>query len=276
MTVIPIQSLDDPRVAPYRDLRDKELARDGQRFIAEGEHLARRLLTSDFPVESVLCSDKRLPRLSPYIPAEVPVYLVSEELLSAVAGYKFHTGAMAIGRRKPSPRIDSLFSSGAKRTTIVVCPKILNTHNLGSIIRVTAALGADGLVLGPLCCDPFYRKSVRISMGAAFKLPIVQCEDLERDLVRMRDEFGVQLIATALVPGAEELQNARRGTHPAQAGGTAWTDRVAIVLGPEDTGLDESTLALCTRTVMIPMRHGVDSLNVAMCGAIVLQHFINV
>ncbi len=263
MAVITIDSLDDPRVAPYRDLRDKELARDGQRFIAEGEHLVRRLLASDFPVESVLSSDKRLPRLAELIPPHVPVYLVTEALLSAVAGYKFHTGALAVGVRKPSPTVDNLFARGAKRLTLVVCPKILNTHNLGSIIRVTAALGADALVLGPLCCDPYYRKSVRISMGSAFRLPIVQSDDLERDMLRLRDEFGVQLIATALVPGAEELQNAKRNS-----------ERVAIVLGPEDTGLDDRTLSLCSRKVMIPMHYGVDSLNVAMCGAIVLQHFM--
>jgi tRNA G18 (ribose-2'-O)-methylase SpoU len=264
MPLIPIDSLEDPRVAPFRDLRDKELARVGDRFIAEGEHLVRRLLASDFPCEAVLTSNRRLDRIAASIPDSVPTYVVEEPLLNRIVGYKFHTGTLAIGRRKPSLSVDQLMASIADRpgATLVVCPQVLNTHNLGSIVRVCAALGVAGLVLGPLCCDPFFRKSVRISMGSAFTLPIVRSEDLRADLLRLRDGHGVDLVATLLDPAAEPLPTAGRGTNP-----------LAILLGSEDVGLDAETVSLCGRRVMIPMHYGTDSLNVAIAGAVIAYHF---
>src|SRR3954462_1089603 len=106
MPVIPIDSLDDPRVANYRNLKDRELERRGQLFIAEGEHIVRRLLTSDFPVESGLLSDRRGTEIGPLVPETVPVYVVRAERMNAILGLKFHSGIMACGRRKPRVTLD--------------------------------------------------------------------------------------------------------------------------------------------------------------------------
>src|SRR4051812_36889747 len=177
---IPIPSLDDPRVAPYRNLKDRALARDGDRFIAESEQLVRRLLASKIKTESVLVADKRLPDLAPILPDGLPVYVAPAAVVDQIIGFKFHSGVMAVGVRPPSPTIDEVLA-GKPRATLVVCPEIEKTDNLGSLIRIAAAFGADAMILGERSCDPFFRQSVRVSMGTVFHLPIVRSEDLNRD-----------------------------------------------------------------------------------------------
>src|SRR5438132_1427632 len=108
MSVIPVQSLDDPRVANYHNLKDRQLDRGGRFFIAEGEHIVRRLLASDFPIESVLLAERRAAEIAPLVPADVPVYVVTQELMNQVLGLKFHSGVMACGRRKPRATIDQV------------------------------------------------------------------------------------------------------------------------------------------------------------------------
>src|SRR5689334_23076044 len=100
MPPIPVPSLDDPRLAPYRNLKDRELAREGERFIAEGEHVVRRLLESDYPVESLLLARRRADEVAPLAAPGVPVYVVDDPLVHEIVGFKFHSGVMGVGRRK--------------------------------------------------------------------------------------------------------------------------------------------------------------------------------
>ncbi len=261
MGVVRIDSLDDPRIAAYRCLKERELAREGERFIAEGEHLLRRLLASDYPVESVMLAERRAEEMASLAPPEVPVYVAAGELIHQIIGYKFHSGVIACGRRKPSPSLEQIVASAGKRLTLVVCPELNNAENLGSIIRISAAFGVDAMILGPLCCDPFWRQSVRVSMGTVFSLPIVRSKDLTGDLRELRQRWGVELAATVLAEDAEPLAEATRG------------DRLALLLGSEAQGLSREQIEACDRRVTIPMKMGTDSLNVAVAAGVFLYHF---
>ena len=261
MLAVSISSLDDPRVAPYRNLKDRDLDRAGRLFIAEGEHLVRRLLESDYPVESVFLTDRRAPEIAPLAPAGVPVYVAPAEVMNGVLGMKFHSGVIACGRRKAGLTLDATVPKDRGRLTLVICPDITNVENIGSIVRLSAAFGADALVLGERCHDPFWRQSVRVSMGTIFRLPLYQSDDLLRDMGRLRQEWGVQLAATVLDDAAEPLGGAGR---PAKLG---------LLFGSEPQGLGPEYVAACDRKVTIPMKMGTDSLNVAVAAGIFLYHF---
>ncbi len=261
MPIFTIESLDDPRAAPYRMLKDRELARDGRRFIAEGEHIVRRLLNSDFPVESVLLARRRFDEIGPSVPREVPTLVVSDEMIHQVIGYKFHSGVIACGRRKPRVAIEKAIPRDASRLTLVASPDIANVENLGALIRISAGFGVDAMLLGEHCADPFFRQSIRVSMGTVFRLPLYQSADLKRDLTRLRDEWSVELIASVVDESAEPLSESRR------------SDRIAILFGNEAQGLPQELIEQCDRKVTIPMQLGTDSLNVAVAAGVFLYHF---
>jgi tRNA G18 (ribose-2'-O)-methylase SpoU len=251
-----LDSLDEPRLAVYRNLKDRELARQGDRFIAESEHVVRRLLASDYPIESVLISHRQVAEIAPIMRPDVPLFVLPDATMSQIIGYKFHSGVIACGRRKPSDSLTTILLPPGRRSTLVICPELASHENLGSIIRIASAFGADALVLGPRCCDPFYRQCIRVSMGTIFSLPLVRSGDLNA-----LKQAGYELVATVLADDAEPLKDASRG------------QRLGIVFGNEAQGLDAATLSACNRKVTIPMRQGVDSLNVAVAAGIILHHF---
>jgi tRNA G18 (ribose-2'-O)-methylase SpoU len=261
MPVIPIHSLADPRVANYRNLKDRDLDRGGRFFIAEGEHIVRRLLASDFPIDSVLLADRRAEEIAPLVPAGVPIYVTSQEVMNQILGLKFHSGVMACGRRKPRATIDETIPKDRQPLTLVICPDISNVENIGSLIRLAAGFGADAMILGERCHDPFWRQSVRVSMGTIFTLPLVQSDNLLRDIQRLQKEWGVELIATVLDDSAQPLAVSQRGP------------KIGLLFGGEAQGLEPQYVQACDRKVTIPMRHGTDSLNVAVTAGIFLFHF---
>jgi tRNA G18 (ribose-2'-O)-methylase SpoU len=260
MAIARINDLNDPRLADYRELKERELARRTDRFIAESEHVVRRLLTSDFPVESVLLAERRVDEMAPLVPENVSVLVVPNDLIHQVVGYKFHSGVLACGQRKPSPTLEDVLPKNG-RVTLVILPEIANTENLGSMIRIAAAFGVDAMILGERSCDPFFRQSIRVSMGTVFRLPIIQSQDLMHDLARLRDAWKVELIATVLDDDAEPLSNVRR------------QERVALLFGNEAQGLSQQVIRACDRRVTITMKSGTDSLNVAVSAGIFLHHF---
>jgi tRNA G18 (ribose-2'-O)-methylase SpoU len=260
MSIERLADLEDQRLKPYRALKDRELARDGRRFLAEGEFVVRRLLASTFPVESVLLSERRAEELAAIVPPHVPVYVLPDPLIHRVIGFKFHSGVIACGIRKADAALDeSLLKK--RRLTLVACPETANAENLGSLVRISAAFGADAMLLGEHCCDPFWRQSIRVSMGTVFSLPIVRSKDLLGDLRRLREQSDVELLATVLDESAEPL------------GGARCRPRVALLFGNEAQGLGREHVAACDRRVTIPMRLGTDSLNVAVAAALFLFHF---
>ena len=245
----------------YRHLKSSNLLRDGKLFIAEGTKLVERLLASDYQTESVLIAEKREAEWGPKIPPQIPLYVIPQELGEQLTGFNFHVGVLACGVRQPARTIDEVVPRRADRLTIAICPNCDNPENLGTIIRIGSAFGIDALLLGRSCCDPFSRRVLRVSMGAAFRLPIVESVDLRHDVLRLRNEWNLELIATVLDESASPLSTAERGA------------RVGLLFGNEADGLDEQWQSICQRRLTIPMRLGTDSLNVAIAAAIFLHHF---
>jgi tRNA G18 (ribose-2'-O)-methylase SpoU len=258
---IAIDDPDDPRVAPYRDIRERDLVGREGLFVAEGEVVLNVLLTGSrhAPV-SLLVAAKRLAGLAGLLglaPDGVPVYAAEQAVLDRIAGFHLHRGILAIGRRAPAPDAAALLRGAGTRGLAVGLMGIANHDNMGGIFRNAAAFGADAVILDSDCCDPLYRKAIRVSVGAALSLPFAR---LPRgtDMVALFEAVG--FMPLALSPsGATELGLLSR------------PDRVAPIFGTEGPGLPESVLARA-RSVRIAMPGDLDSLNVATASGIVLHH----
>lgn len=258
--IFPVDSLSDPRLDPYRHLKQTNLTRWSGRFIAEGRLVVERLLESPLDVESLLLSERRLELLQ-RLPRSnaVDVLVVSDELARQLTGFGFHAGVLACGRRGPNPKLDRLFPGDpAQPQLLVCCPHITDPDNLGSLIRLCRAFGVGGVLLGPACCDPYSRRTLRVSMGNAFALPIVESSDLAADLDRLQNR-GCTLSATVLDPAATPLHRAER------------VPREVLLLGNEAHGLAAEWVRRCDRRLTIPMQPGADSLNVAVAAGICLH-----
>jgi tRNA G18 (ribose-2'-O)-methylase SpoU len=260
MTVIPIAAADDPRLAVYRDLKSPLSKRRSERFVVEGELLVERLLASGLHLDSVLVEERLADVWAARVPPEVPLLVIPHAAVRELIGFRFHRGVLACGFRPPSAELGPLLSA-ADAATWVVCIGIQDPENLGGILRSSAAFGVSAVVLGEACADPFSRRVARTSMGANFRLPLIESSDLAADLLVMRDAFGIELVATVLAEDAEPLERSR----PAR--------RTALLFGSEGFGLSPSWLGRCSRRVTIPMPPNVDSLNVNVAAGIFLYHW---
>jgi tRNA G18 (ribose-2'-O)-methylase SpoU len=247
---IEIADADDPRVAGYRALKERAVIAGG-RFVAESERVVRRLVASGLGIDSVLLTAPRLATLADALAGPFPVYLAPQAVLDRVAGFHVHRGCLALGVRPPAPELPR------DARTIVVVEDLTDVDNLGAIARHAAAFGADALLLSPRCADPFYRKAIRVSLGAVFGLPIVRASAWPDALAGLR-AGGVQVIGAVLDPDATPLD---RFTRP---------PRIALLLGAEGPGLSPAARAACDHLVTIPMSPQADSLNVATAAAIFL------
>ncbi|MEP7046303.1 MAG: RNA methyltransferase [Ilumatobacteraceae bacterium] len=238
--------IDDPldaRLVDYRGLRERGRESDDY-FIVEGLTAIERLLTSGYPVRSVLLTPATHARIAERL-GTATTYIISPEAMSSVAGVNLHRGAVASARRLPSPALASVLPSAGR---IVMLEGINDHENLGAIARTARGLGADALLLDPTCADPFYRRSVRVSMGELLHLPIVRCAEWTRTFDEVAGAgFGIWALTPSVE--ADDIFTMK----PPQ--------RWALVVGAEGPGLRAETLARCTR-VRIPMCNGVDSLNV--------------
>jgi tRNA G18 (ribose-2'-O)-methylase SpoU len=263
-TFLPIDDPDDPRVAGYRDVRERDLVGRGGRFVAEGEVVLRVLLTrSRHPVASCLISQKRLAALAPTLtplPDETPVYVAAQGVIDAVTGFHIHRGVLALGRRAETPQAAALLDSLPPRALVVVLIGLTNHDNVGGVFRNAAAFGADAVLLDGSTCDPLYRKAIRVSVGGSLMVPFARGGSAS-DLLDVLAKAGFE--AVALSPaGAEPLGEAAR------------RPRTALILGTEGPGLPPEILGRI-RSVRIPMAGGFDSLNVATASGIALHHFAN-
>jgi len=254
-----IENADDPRVGAYRDLKGRSTRAEGV-FVTEGRLLTRRLLDSDFGVESVWVAERFAEEYEPLAAGRAPLYVSSESVMERVLGYKFHRGALACGRRREARTVDELLAGVGvdEDATWVVCPDAANAANLGSIFRTAAALGVDGMLLGEQCCDAFSRRCLRVSMGAVFRLPTVTSCDLVADLRHLREYGGVEIVAAVLDETAAPLADFHR------------PKRLALLFGNEADGLGERWLAECDRRVTLPMQAGTDSLNLAVAAGVIV------
>lgn len=264
MAVVTIDSPDDPRLAPYRNL---PAGGAPGRFIVEGKLLVSRLLESGRPVESILCSPVHLEAWRPALPAGVSLFVASPELLSELAGFKFHRGVMACGLREEQPAqgdvLDRALAGSKPEEPLLVAVGIdlADPENVGGLIRAAACFGANAVVLNRSRPDPLSRRVIRVSMGAALRLPVVHSPDPLATLDRLRQRWQCQTVAAVLSPAATRLSDL-----PAPR-------RAAILFGSEGEGLPGELVSACGNRVSIPMAPGCDSLNVAMAAGIFLHHF---
>ncbi|MFO0947140.1 MAG: RNA methyltransferase [Planctomycetota bacterium] len=263
-TWIPISDPDDPRLEPYRDLKQKSREIQANYFIAEGEKLVRRLFVSRFPVESLVVSDRFAEgeKLDFVGLDGTNVYVVEHSRIEALIGFRFHRGVLACGRRLPGIGLEELVRPDDPTQLFVVCPVIHDPENLGTILRTSAAFGVDGILVGNACPDLFSRRILRVSMGSVLEQKIHRSDDLGRDVQILRDRWGFEIAATVLERTAEPLSKARR------------SGRLALLFGTEGDGLSQEWLELADRRLTIPMEPGTDSLNVAVAAGIVLHHFL--
>ncbi|MBS1785003.1 MAG: RNA methyltransferase [Acidobacteria bacterium] len=249
---------DHPLWSPYRDLRSAGRRKMGEQevFIAEGRILVEDLLRAGraghLVVHSVATTPALAEQLKPQMPSTAVLLVAPEEELHAVAGFPFHRGVLACAEVPPQPPEEALLSCDR----LLVLPRLDDAENLGLLLRSAAALGLDGVLLGK-GPDLWSRRTLRVSMGAAWRLPAWRMEEPGELLARWRGRGG-EIVGAALGPGSEVAHS----WQPAP--------RCALVLGPEGSGLDPAWLLRCDRRVVIPMAHAVDSLNVAAAGAILM------
>lgn len=258
-TFIAIDDPADPRIEAYRDIRERDLVGRRGLFVAEGETVLRVLAGQHRhrPV-SVLIAPKRLDKLTPILetlPHDLPVYLAEQPVLDAIAGFELHRGILALAEQAPAVSADDLLGCLGARALVLVLAGIGNHDNMGGLFRNAAAFGVDAVLLDATCCDPLYRKAIRVSVGGVLKIPYARVEgDLLEPLLR----HGLEPIA--LSPAGETPLH--RLVPP---------PRAALLLGAEGPGLPETVMARC-HTVSIPMSGGFDSLNVATTSGIALHH----
>lgn len=264
-----VRDLDDPRVAPFRALRERELrtfaeARERGWFVAEGKLVFERLLASRFRVASVFVDEKRVAELAPLfarLPAGTPILTAPIDLHAKISGAKFHQGLLALG--ESGPELDSGAVIDAAEC-LVVLEGIVNHDNLGAVFRNVAALGGtkSAVLLDPRSVDPLYRKSIRVSMGWALHVPFARLAPWPAALERVKSA-GFTTLALTPRAGAVELERAA-SMRPA---------RVALLVGAEEPGLSEPVLDAADVRVKIRIAEHVDSLNLAAATAIALHRF---
>ena len=203
-----IHSLDDPRVAAYRNLRDRTL-RGESIFVTEGPLVTRRLLASRYEAESVLVAERFAEEFQELVGDKAPLYVAGPGLLREIVGFPFHQGVLAAGRRPEPLRLDGLLGgfddSTTTQRTLLVCPEITKPENMGLVFRVAGAFGIDGVLLGSRSCDPFARRSLRVSMGGVLGVPWVKSAALAVDLRRLKDQWRFQLLAAVVDRSAQSL-----------------------------------------------------------------------
>jgi len=259
--LIEILALDDPRIADYRSVRERDLIGRRDLFIAEGAVVLGHLLGNlRFEMVSAFLAANRAARFAPLIAASAPnapLYVAEQAVMDAVVGFPLHRGVLAVGRRLTAPTASALLAAAPARALVLVAAGVGNHDNMGGLFRNAAAFGADAILLDAGACDPLYRKAIRVSVGAALRVPYARFEP-GADMVGLLLQAG--FTPMALTPaGALDLK-AVRGA-----------ERTAILVGAEGPGLPQAVLERCL-TVRIPMATGFDSINVATAAGLALHH----
>ena len=254
--VILVDDPADARLADYVALADPAERRRRERddvFIAEGVTAIERLLDSDHVVRSILLTPQLHARLAERLEAvAAPVYVASRPVLASTVGFDLHRGAVAAAERRPLPTVDEVLAAGRR---IAVLEGLNDPENVGAIARSARALGIDGLVLDPTCIDPYYRRTVRVSMGEVLDLRVARVHGVAG---RPRPAPGARLRDVGVDAGARCRRPVRRGR----------PERLAVLLGAEGDGLSVAAIGAADRRLRIPMVAGADSLNVGHAAAV--------
>ena len=259
--IVRIEDPDDPRIEAYRAVRERDLAGRQGRFIAEGEVVLRTLLSarSRFAPESILLADNRVARLASVLgdrAPQTPLFAAPRTVLDRIVGFPIHRGVLATGLIGPRPDPADALRSLPDDALVVGLVGLSNHDNVGAVFRNAAAFGADLVLLDETCCDPLYRKAIRVSVGASLTVPFV------------RAGSAGALFDHLVASGFDVSALTPRGERPLAA--ARWTARSALLLGAEGSGLPPELLARA-RSVRIAMASGFDSLNVATAAGIALH-----
>lgn len=258
-----ISEPDDPRIADFRDVRERDLTGRQGRFIVEGTVVLRMLAAAhvkggDFEAESILILENRLAGVSDILaqfPADVPVYVAKASVLDAIVGFHLHRGILALGRRKTSSgMVETIQRLPASSLVLAGCG-ISNHDNLGAMFRNAAAFYADAVFLDATCCDPLYRKSLRVSVGSVLSVPY------------HRGGGAIEMLETLAAEGFDIWSLSPAGTTeirqiPASA-------RMALVIGTEGDGLPQDVLSRF-HTARISQSPQLDSLNAGTAAGLAL------
>ena len=264
--IIEIADLEAPELAVYAKLTEGQLKNRAEPekglFIAESPKVIDRALDAGYEPVSLLTERRHIDGQARDIIARcgaIPVYTAELEVLKELTGFPLTRGILCAMCRRPLPTAEAV-CAGARRVTVL--ENVVNPTNVGAIFRSAAALGMDAVLLTPACCDPLYRRAVRVSMGTVFQIPWAFLGDSVADwpqpgMERVR-AMGFRTVALALEDDSVSVDD------PA----LAREEKLALILGTEGEGLALATIADCDYTARIPMSHGVDSLNVAAASAV--------
>jgi len=262
MAVIPVVDPDDPRLSSFRMLGDAALIRERGLFLAEGRFVVERVLAArQFVVDALLLNDASLTALGPALaslPEATPIFVADRAGLERVTGIDFHRGCLALVRRPAAIDVDAAI---ADTRLVVVLEGVSNADNVGSVFRSAAAFGAGAVLLSPTCCDPFYRKAIRTSMGTVLQMRSARLDPWPAALTRLK-AAGFTIVALSPRTPAVELDAFVVGAPP---------PRIALVVGTEGPGLSAVAEAAADIRVCIPMSPAVDSLNLGVAAGIVLS-----
>jgi tRNA G18 (ribose-2'-O)-methylase SpoU len=251
----------DPRVVLYGSVSDPELARWRGLFVAEGRLVVRRVLENPrYRVQSLLLNDAAYRDLAPLIdraPPGTEVLLCETGTFLGITGINIHRGCLALVERPPAVALNELIA-GVDR--LIVLDGVSNADNVGGIFRNAAAFDVGGVLLGPGCCDPLYRKAIRTSMGAVLRVPFTRTDDWPAAFEALHAAGFTTVALTPREPSEPLCEFASRGKGL----------RVALVLGAEGAGLVPGVEMAADVSVRIPMAEGIDSLNVAVAAGIAL------
>ena len=264
--IITISDFSDPRLDLFARLTEGQLRRRQESeqgiFIAESPKVIERALNGGYTPVALLMEQKHIEGDGAPIIArcpEVPIYTADRQVLEALTGFALTRGVLCAMERRALPSVEELLQNARR---VAVLEGIVDPTNVGAIFRSAAALNMDAVLVTPTCCDPLYRRAVRVSMGTVFQVPWTKIGDDHTQwphpgLERLQ-ALGFKTAAMALRDDSVSIDDA----------GLLSEDKLAIVLGTEGDGLANDTIANCDYTVKIPMSHEVDSLNVAAASAV--------
>jgi tRNA G18 (ribose-2'-O)-methylase SpoU len=260
LDVCAIDSIDDPRLAPYRTMPRQFDHFAQEIFVAEGEKVVRRLLESSLPVISLLMPEAELAPFETLIRQradQITAFVAPKSVLEKLTGFHLYRGILGLAKvPAPSP-LGEILSIAAQPSLLVALDGLSNADNLGVVVRNAVGFGADGLILGPTCAPPYLRRAVRSSMGTVFKLRQARSENLPGTLRELQGQ-GVRVVAAH--PHTEDRVIFR----------VDLKGDCCLVFGSEGHGISPEVLEACDERVAIPMGQGTDSLNVATASAVFL------
>lgn len=246
----------DERLADFVDLADPAARRRRERdelFVAEGIVAVARLLQSPHRIRAILVTPKHHDGVAALLgPTAAPLLVADDDVVAETVGFNFHRGVIASADRLPLPTVTDVLRRSQR---IAVLEGLNDPENLGLIARAARAFGIEALVLDPTCIDPYYRRTVRVSMGEVLLLDVARCSDWPADLGLFHDA-GFETWAMTPADDAKSIWD------------VAVPERLAVVLGAEATGIGAGTMSRASRRVRIPIEPEVDSINVGHAAAI--------